>query len=1437
MIAVSGNTSLVIIAKGVGFANLTNLVELFMDENSFNGSIPPQLFSLRHLERLDLSENLIGGTLDNNLGDLSNLKELSLDNNLIQGKIPLQIGNLTNLEALSLSHNKLSGAILYRLSLNDLLTMASSLNVANFVTLKLKQSNYPLWREQLLSLAESQELSDHLVNGFPEDQKFVTPPNPIPENYQPQQSDIFKAWQKSDRLLRGWIYGTLSEESLGLVIGLETVHTVWSALKDAYAQDSQEREFTLRQQLTYFRKDENRSITEHLRLFKELCDSLAAIGKKVPDEEKVFCLLTSLGPQYETFTTTMLKPPRPNFNELVSQLKNLDQRRVWFSTQNESGLDQISHVAFYGNQQNSSSNSSNRRPRFNSQGRGFQAQQTQNPFPNKESYSSQRRPPPAGRRRMTPAERELYKNEVCQYCNRDGHIAKICWWIPQEKQSSPAQALSALTLDTDVVDTDWVADSGASNHMTGNKNLFHKLTDYYGPDSITIGDGTFLSIDGVGMTSIEQKQKLSLSNVFSVPALKKNLLSVGQLTDDYPVNCEFSNVSISVKDRQTGQVLLQGPRKNNLYILSGNPKAYFSNRFRSGTADIWHQRLGHPQPSAISILFNKNLIDVKGSLHSKFLCDSCQLGKLSKFPFSLSSNKSTTVFEKVHCDLWGPAPVLSFAKFKYYACLVDDYSKYSWLIPLKKKSDFFVAYKAFEQFVLRQFGKTIKVFHSDGGGEFLNNALSSHFLSQGPDVLPVPIPATHDNRTIGDHETESDPTSESPLAAHHSHSDAVQDDGMHLEQAEQEQLSPPPLFLSNRVEDTVQNSLAAEDVVGKQVAAIESDSVFLSSPTNTHVPGTSMIDGTVISLPTVHTDQEELLPEVCSSSLAEISAEQVQDEALQPRHSMVTRSQSGIVKPNPNLADPSLFVMHTSTGVLVLLIYVDDMLLTGSSMALVQNFLQVLSKEFSMKDLGPLHHFLGIQIQSTDSGLQLNQTRYAYSILERAQMVDCQPMPTPLVQRHDAVTDPTPVADPTFFRGLVGVGFANLTELVELIMVENSFNGSILPQLFSLRHLEKLDLGYNLIAGTLGSNLGNLSNLRELRLNDNLFHGQIPKQIGRLGNDFSGLLPDNFTEGYVLGLLALSDNNLSGPIPSPLANGIEYFLDLSGNKFSSFPKFYFHSSLYYINLASNKISGELPMIFPEMTGVLILSQNELFGSLPRELAYLDQLQYLDLHDNNLTGEIPKNLGKLSELTVLDVSNNKFHGRIPNGPQMDRMNDPNSYVNNSGLCGMQIRIPCGKLPPEQTPIERRQEEKVSTFLHACEGDAVTKLTNEKIPYFNAPIFLQNKTQIGKVDEIFGPINESYFSIKMMEGIVATSYSPGDKFYIDPNKLLPLARFLPQPKGQAQAAARGGRGGSRGGSRGGGRGGGGFRGRGGPRGGRGGPPRGGARGGGFRGRGRS
>lgn len=126
--------------------------------------------------------------------------------------------------------------------------------------------------------------------------------------------------------------------------------------------------------------------------------------------------------------------------------------------------------------------------------------------------------------------------------------------------------------------------------------------------------------------------------------------------------------------------------------------------------------------------------------------------------------------------------------------------------------------------------------------------------------------------------------------------------------------------------------------------------------------------------------------------------------------------------------------------------------------------------------------------------------------------------------------------------------------------------------------------------------------------------------------------------------------------------------------------------------------------------------------------------------------------------------------------------------------------------------------MGSFMQACEGDIVCRSINPKIPYFNAPIYLENKNQVGKVDEILGPLNEVFFTIKPSEGVVAGSFKEGDKFYIGPDKLLPLERFLPKPKEVGPKKKRAGGSGTGGGFRGG-RGGsrGGFGGRGGFRGG--------------------
>ncbi|KAF8392129.1 hypothetical protein HHK36_022471 [Tetracentron sinense] len=91
-------------------------------------------------------------------------------------------------------------------------------------------------------------------------------------------------WRQTDRLLRGWITGTLSEEVLGLVVGLDTSAEVWQALLDAFSQESQEREFYLQQQLSLYRKG-NTPLVDYIRTFKLLCDDLAAIGKLIDDRK------------------------------------------------------------------------------------------------------------------------------------------------------------------------------------------------------------------------------------------------------------------------------------------------------------------------------------------------------------------------------------------------------------------------------------------------------------------------------------------------------------------------------------------------------------------------------------------------------------------------------------------------------------------------------------------------------------------------------------------------------------------------------------------------------------------------------------------------------------------------------------------------------------------------------------------------------------------------------------------------------------------------------------------------------------------------------------------------------------------------------------------------------------------------------------------------
>jgi H/ACA ribonucleoprotein complex subunit 1 len=81
-----------------------------------------------------------------------------------------------------------------------------------------------------------------------------------------------------------------------------------------------------------------------------------------------------------------------------------------------------------------------------------------------------------------------------------------------------------------------------------------------------------------------------------------------------------------------------------------------------------------------------------------------------------------------------------------------------------------------------------------------------------------------------------------------------------------------------------------------------------------------------------------------------------------------------------------------------------------------------------------------------------------------------------------------------------------------------------------------------------------------------------------------------------------------------------------------------------------------------------------------------------------------------------------------------------------------------------------------FTHSCQDDLVCRCTIDDIPYFSAPIYLENKQQIGKVDEIFGSIKEYSISVKLSEDVKAKSFTPNQKVSVRLNIILHLFVFI-------------------------------------------------------------
>lgn len=297
----------------------------------------------------------------------------------------------------------------------------------------------------------------------------------------------------------------------------------------------------------------------------------------------------------------------------------------------------------------------------------------------------------------------------------------------------------------------WIIDSGASIHMTGNLSFFTSFNPRH-TGYVTIANGKSIPIKGKGSVKLfietaDEPFAILIKDVAYVPDLRVNLISVSELNKSHDSvlfekgTCflkvdnsfmkigRFTNTNYELLEAKAGEQALLCAHEMHLKMAHRNLR------------DIRRQK-NHGLP-----LTRCNCSDE---------CDACIKGKFTKLPFS-HSEKPENPLDVIVSDLCGPFKTQSINGSKYFMTFVDVRTDFTTVYFLKHKSEATNLVKNYIEFIKTQLARKMKVFRSDGGGEYVNKELEEYLNSEGI-IFQRTVPFTPEqngvaerkNRTLND---------------------------------------------------------------------------------------------------------------------------------------------------------------------------------------------------------------------------------------------------------------------------------------------------------------------------------------------------------------------------------------------------------------------------------------------------------------------------------------------------------------------------------------------------------------------------------------------------------------------------------------------------------------------------------------------------------------
>ena len=589
--------------------------------------------------------------------------------------------------------------------------MASSEDLGHAMKFcKLNASNYRTWAFNMKLYLENQDLFDHV------DGTAIAPANSTSE----AQRHAFRRAAK-----KAWTSICLAVEPEEQIHIRETstAKEAWDTLKEQFARQSILQKVRLRQRYYSCKFQRNGNMLQHINTLKSLYDQLREIGAEIDDQELAMTLLASLPDEFKPLITAL---------DAVGE-SNLSFQKVKAMLLND----------------------------FDRNSDNFAVQKSENALFAKRNVHGRRGFQGRGRRgsvsRGAGNAGNLHADKVftgtCHFCKERGHYARDCpkknsrnfnhsnlnaanYSGSHDNDDNHDEALITTSHSIDKQRNSWIIDSGATQHMTYQRECLSDYVEFKNPATVSMGDDHVILAHGKGVYRLKAyidgcEQSIALQNVWYLPELGKNLLSVKAMID---LGALIQFEGQQCKILRNSKVLGIGEVQGKLYILKTTSEQ--ANTVEdSSNPELWHYRFGHLGMENMRKLSEINMVNGIDTIHlneSKLLCEGCVKGKQHKLPYpTKSDHRASEVLEIIHSDVCGPMNVDSYGNSRYFVTFIDDYSRYTSAYFLNRRSEVLGKFKEFVNIMSNLTGKKVKILRSDNGGEYLSEEFTEYLKEQG----------------------------------------------------------------------------------------------------------------------------------------------------------------------------------------------------------------------------------------------------------------------------------------------------------------------------------------------------------------------------------------------------------------------------------------------------------------------------------------------------------------------------------------------------------------------------------------------------------------------------------------------------------------------------------------------------------------------------------